>query len=96
MIKKSERELLAEAAQRLEGKFPQLPGGLITTAVDDAHTHFEQSTVRDFILLLVERRAYNKLGGPSLRWQADFTRLDLHLTSTSIRYASKPVSAHNA
>ena len=61
MIKKSERELLAEAAQRLEGKFPQLPGGLITTAVDDAHTHFEQSTVRDFILLLVERRAYNEL-----------------------------------
>ena len=61
MIKKSERELLAEAAQRLEGKFPQLPGGLITTAVDDAHKHFEQSRVRDFILLLVERRAHNEL-----------------------------------
>ncbi len=61
MIKKSERELLAEAAERLEGKFPQLPRGLITTAVDDAHEHFEQSTIRDFILLLVERRAYNAL-----------------------------------
>lgn len=61
IIKKSEQELLAEAAQRLGGKFPQLPGGLITTAVDDAHKHFEQSTVRDFVLLLVERRASREL-----------------------------------
>ncbi len=61
MAKKSERELLDEVLQRLVGKFAQLPVGLITTAVDDAHKHFEQSVVRDFILLLVERRAYNEL-----------------------------------
>jgi hypothetical protein len=61
MIEKSERELLAETVQRLEGRFPQLSGGLIATAVDDAHEHFEQSRVRDFVLLLVERRAHDEL-----------------------------------
>jgi hypothetical protein len=61
MAKKSEQELLDDVVQRLVGKFSHLPVGLITSAVDDAHRHFEHSAVRDFVLLLVERRASNEL-----------------------------------
>ena len=61
-----------------QGKFPQLPEGLIATVIDDAHKHFDHSKVRDFVLLLVERRASNELASHRL-----------------LRYASKPVSAHN-
>jgi hypothetical protein len=57
VAKKTERELLDDVVQRLVGKLPELPVGLIATAVEDAHQYFEQSRVRDFILLLVERRA---------------------------------------
>jgi hypothetical protein len=41
------------------GKFSQLPTGLIATAVEDAYKHLAQSVIRDYILLLVERRAWN-------------------------------------
>ena len=39
------------------GKFSQLHTGLIATAVEDAYMLLEQSVIRDYILLLVERRA---------------------------------------
>ena len=61
MAKKSERELVDEVVQCLGRKFPQLPVGLIATAVDDAYMHLEQSVIRDYIPLLVERRARNEL-----------------------------------
>ena len=43
------------------GKFSQLPSGLIATAVEDAYKHLAQSVIRDYILLLVERRACMEL-----------------------------------
>ena len=43
------------------GKFSQLPTGLIATAVEDADKHLAQSVIRDYILLLVERRACMEL-----------------------------------
>jgi len=44
------------------GKCSQLPTGLIATAVEDAYKHLAQSVIRDYILLLVERRACMELG----------------------------------
>jgi hypothetical protein len=34
---------------------------LIATLVEDAHMRFEQSVIRDYIPLLIERRAHNEL-----------------------------------
>ena len=65
MAKKSERELVDEVVQRLGDKFPQLPVGLIATAIEDAYIHLEQSVIRDYIPLLVERRALNELLVPA-------------------------------
>ena len=61
MAKKSERELIGEVVQRLMGEFSRLPVGQIATAVEDAYMHFEQSVIRDYIPLLVERRTRNEL-----------------------------------
>ncbi len=61
MAKKSELELVDEVVGRLVGQFPQLPAGLIATAVEDAYMHLAQSVIRDYIPLLVERRARMEL-----------------------------------
>jgi hypothetical protein len=39
--------------------------GLIATAVEDAYMHLGQSVIRDYIPLLVERRAHNELLVPA-------------------------------
>ena len=61
MAKKSERELLDDVEGRLLGQFPHLPAGLIATAVEDAYLHLVESAIRDYIPLLVERRARHEL-----------------------------------
>jgi len=62
MIKvKGEGALIGEVQARLAAKFSQLPPDQVTRAVAEAHARFEQSSVRDFIPLLVERRARNDL-----------------------------------
>ncbi len=61
MANKSERELLDDVEGRLLGQFPQMPAGLIATAVEDAYLYLEESVIRDYIPLLVERRARNEL-----------------------------------
>ena len=61
MAKKSERELLDEVVQRIVGNFSQLHPGLIATAVEDAYVLFEHCVIRDYIPLLVERRARKEL-----------------------------------
>jgi hypothetical protein len=53
----SEAALIDEVEQRLGQRFAQLPSDVITHAVARAHARFTQSRVRDFIPLLVERRA---------------------------------------
>jgi hypothetical protein len=49
--------LIDEVQQRLVRRFSQLPKDRISTTVVQAHARFEHSRVRDFIPLLVERRA---------------------------------------
>jgi hypothetical protein len=53
----SEAALIDEVNQRLVRRFSHLPEHQISTTVAKAHARFEHSRVRDFIPLLVERRA---------------------------------------
>lgn len=54
---KDEDALMSEVQARLGAKFAQLPPDQVSRAVAEARTRFAQSSVRDFIPLLVERRA---------------------------------------
>jgi hypothetical protein len=46
-----------EVLDRLVRKFSQIPKDQISATVAQAHARFEHSRVRDFVPLLVERRA---------------------------------------
>ncbi|MCV7173624.1 hypothetical protein H7I41_27235 [Mycobacterium manitobense] len=61
MSKKSERELIDDVEHRLVARFVDVPAGLVATTVDDAYRRFEDSVIRDFIPLLVERRVSDEL-----------------------------------
>jgi hypothetical protein len=83
VLKKSESDRIDEVERRLVRKFAQLPVGLIATAVDDAYLRFEDSLIRDYVPLLVERRAYNELArlaldhDPSIEWARRAADADL-------------------
>ena len=57
----SEAALIDEVQQRPVRKFSHVPKDQISTTVAHAHARFEHSRVRDFIPLLVERRARTEL-----------------------------------
>ena len=58
---RGEEALISEVQARLVAKFAQLPPDHVARAVAEAHARFEQSRVRDFVPLLVERRAGDDL-----------------------------------
>lgn len=57
----SEQALVAAVQQRLAAKYSWLPLEQVAAAVQSAHTQFVESTVREFVPLLVERRAKAEL-----------------------------------
>lgn len=57
----SEDALIADVEQRLIGKYNALHPGQVASVVKDAHAAFAESRVRDFVPLLVERRAHVEL-----------------------------------
>ncbi|MGW0159933.1 three-helix bundle dimerization domain-containing protein [Mycobacterium sp. NPDC003323] len=57
MLKLPESEQIAAVEDRLVKRFNDLPAHEVKTTVAAAHQHFIESTVRDYIALLVERRA---------------------------------------
>ena len=59
----SEAASIEEVERRLVSKYAQLPQDVVAAVVRSAHAHFEQSRVRDFVPLLVERRAGHELSG---------------------------------
>jgi hypothetical protein len=59
--KRTEEDQLNDVTTRLLEKYSGLPAEHVTAAVADAHKHFVTSTVRDYIALLVERRAIANL-----------------------------------
>lgn len=56
-----ERALIDAVERRLVQKYAAVPPDHVAAVVQDAYTQFQQSTVRDFIPLLVERRASEQL-----------------------------------
>jgi hypothetical protein len=56
-----ERALISDLERRLAEKYSALPMDHVTAVVRHAYSHFESSRVRDFIPLLVQRRADEEL-----------------------------------
>jgi hypothetical protein len=57
----SEAALIDEVRERLLRRFSRVPQDEITASVAQAHARFTHSRVRDFVPLLVERRAVAEL-----------------------------------
>lgn len=61
MAAQSEQALIDEVRQRLIVKYAHLAPATVVLAVSEAQQRFVDSTVRDFVPLLVERRANKAL-----------------------------------
>jgi hypothetical protein len=57
MAEVSEQALIGQVVERLARKNPTVPQEAVAAFVNEAHSRFDQSKVRDFVPLLVERRA---------------------------------------
>jgi hypothetical protein len=60
-MRPEERQLIGDVERRLAEKYAALPEDHIATVVRHAYARFQSSRVRDFIPLLVERRADEEL-----------------------------------
>jgi hypothetical protein len=61
----SEQVALARLEERLTGIYAGLPADRVSAAVQDARARFDQSPIRDFVPLLVERRVRAQLAAAS-------------------------------
>ncbi|KAB7760881.1 hypothetical protein A5630_29060 [Mycolicibacterium mucogenicum] len=61
MAAKTEEQVFTEIETRLTAKFADLPPARVATVIDGARRQFADSTIRDFVPLLVERRAEEEL-----------------------------------
>jgi CRISPR/Cas system-associated exonuclease Cas4 (RecB family) len=71
VLRKSERDLIVAVEHRLADRFADLPAERVSAAVDRAQARFAQSTIREFIPLLVERRVAAELTRLTSADQAD-------------------------
>ena len=56
-----EHALLAEVVERVAGRYPTLPPGIVNDVVHDVYAKFDGAPVREFVPLLVEREALGAL-----------------------------------
>jgi hypothetical protein len=61
MTNDEEDRLIAQTRTRLIAKFPSVSEENVAGAVESAHAHFAGHRIRDFVPLLVERMAKEKL-----------------------------------
>jgi hypothetical protein len=61
MAEISEQRMVEEVERRLADKYADVPAERISAIVQSAYAQFEQSPIRDFVPLLVERRARAEL-----------------------------------
>ncbi len=61
MLRLPESEQIAAVEDRLVKRFTDVSADTVRDTVATAHQHFIESTVRDYIALLVERRAFAAL-----------------------------------
>jgi hypothetical protein len=59
----SEQAAMAQLEQRLTSKYADVPPDRVASAIRQAQARFERSKIRDFVPLLVERRAHAELAG---------------------------------
>lgn len=60
-VRQEERVLIGDVERRLANKYAALPHDHVAAVVQHAYARFQSSRVRDFIPLLVERRADEEL-----------------------------------
>ncbi|HEY9313786.1 three-helix bundle dimerization domain-containing protein [Williamsia sp.] len=60
--KKEERQHIDLIADKLIKQHPSLPAETVNQTVDDAYQRFNDQPIRDFVPLLVERKAHEMLG----------------------------------
>lgn len=61
-----EHALLAEVVERVAGRYPTLPPGIVNDVVHDVYAKFDGAPVREFVPLLVEREALGALSEHSV------------------------------
>lgn len=61
VLKIDEHDQIANVEDRLMKRFTDVPAEQVSATVAEAHKHFITSTVRDYVALLVERRAHAEL-----------------------------------
>jgi hypothetical protein len=61
MAEMSEQLLIAEVERRLTDKHPHIPSDQVSVVIQTVRSQFERSPIRDFVPLLVERRAGTEL-----------------------------------
>lgn len=68
----SEVTLIEQVVDRLAATYPELPREDVAQTVADIHNRFQHSTIREFVPLLVERRARAELSrrGSLLVWSS--------------------------
>jgi hypothetical protein len=68
----SEALLIEQVVDRLAVAYSDVPRGDVATTVGNAHDRFQHSTIREFVPLLVERRARAELSrsGSLLVWSS--------------------------
>lgn len=69
-VPQEERAQIDAVQRRLAQKYEELPHDRVAAAVQRAYARFNQSTVRDFVPLLVERRAREELAKSTAAWTA--------------------------
>ncbi|MCI4675994.1 three-helix bundle dimerization domain-containing protein [Candidatus Mycolicibacterium alkanivorans] len=72
MAQISEAMMIDQVLERLSSTFSDIPPQDVTEVVRTAHARFDSSTVREFVPLLVERRARAELSAKSslLTWSS--------------------------
>ena len=61
MIELSEQTIINQLTERLVRKYPAVPPGTVATVVRGIHARFDGRPLRDYVPLLVERRARSEL-----------------------------------
>jgi hypothetical protein len=56
-----EQTRVADVVERIQARFPDVDRALVAQVVHDVHRSYDAATVRDFVLILVERDARDVL-----------------------------------
>ena len=59
-----EAKAIDEVAERVEARFPEVPAEQVREQVDSALAEFDESTIRDFVPVLVEHKVADELRHP--------------------------------